>query len=449
MRTTDFKGTEAYLEALRASGIKLGLENVTRLAGYCGVGIDASRLRNIRFIHLAGSNGKGSTGAMLEAMLRKTGRRTGFFSSPHLITARERIRIDGRAVSEEEWCEVFEVVRAGADKLRASGGAPTYFEFQTVMALTAFARAGVEWAVWETGMGGRLDSTNFIPASEYCVITGIALEHCAFLGDTIEKIAFEKGGIIKPGSRVFAGIMPDSALAVLGSIAAGRGAEFNALDPGDIPTPLECAGSWAQRLESPEAGEFTLSLAGAMQRRNAALALKVWRALSGGDDELFRAGVRALAEVRWPCRFERVAPGSVVDGGHNPDGIRAFAEACREMASRGMLPDRITLIFGAFADKDYREELETLAGIAGRMIFVPVSGDGARPCADAAELTGLWRGLTDVPCETASDVLSAWRRRPEEGRGVCGSLFLAGELIGKLFGPEAACNLDSLWSVES
>ncbi len=449
MRTTDFKGTEAYLEELRASGIKLGLENVTRLAGYCGVGIGSPELRKIRFIHLAGSNGKGSTGAMLEAMLRKTGHRTGFFSSPHLITPRERIRIGGRAVSEEEWCAVFDLVRAGAEKLRASGSAPTYFEFQTVMALTAFARGNVEWAVWETGLGGRLDSTNFIPESEYCVITGIALEHCAFLGGTVEKIAFEKGGIIKPGSRVFAGVMPDAAREVLEGLAGARGAAFHAVIPEEIPAPRECPGNWAQRLVSPEAGEFTLSLAGAMQRRNAALALKVWRAFSGGDDELFRAGVRALAGVRWPCRFERVAPGSVVDGGHNPDGIRAFAEACREAAARGMLPERLTLIFGAFADKDYREELEILAGIAGRMIFVPVSGDGGRPCADVGGMKDFWRERTDIPCETAPDALSAWERFPGEGRAVCGSLFLAGELIGKLFGPEAACNLDSPWSVES
>ncbi len=440
----DFAAAESYLADLQMFGIKLGLENVKRLAEYAGVGAGTPALAQMHFIHIAGSNGKGSTGAMLEAMLRKTGSCTGFYSSPHLIVSRERIRINGCAVAEAQWGEAFDTVYAASERMRQEGCCPTYFEFQTVLALVLFAAGNVEWVIWETGMGGRLDATNFIPECDYAVITGIALEHCRYLGDSIAAIAGEKAGIIKPGCKVFAGIMPAEALQVIAGKTEASGAYFYNVSEEDVPEPAGWDGC-RQLLRNFDDTYFPLALAGAMQRRNCALALKVWENIAGCGSEKYAAGISALADVRWPCRFEFAGEKAVIDGGHNPDGIKAFVEACHEAAAGGVLPEKLNVIFGAFADKDAVAELRILEDIASSITFVPVKGDGGREACSCAGLIEQWQSFSTLPCRSAASVVEAWNTLGREPKCVCGSLFIAGELLEGTAGFEAACDLKKSW----
>ena len=194
-----------WLTSLHKFGIKLGLEQTRRLAELCG-----NPDRDLRFIHLAGTNGKGSTGAMLERALRGSGWKTGFYSSPHLISVCERFRINGCAVSEREFIRQANVVKKAAETMAAAGASVTYFEATTVMAMLMFKEHNCDYVIWETGMGGRLDSTNIVQPV-ISVITGIALDHEKFLGSTVADIAGEKAGIIKVGVPLVTGELPDAA----------------------------------------------------------------------------------------------------------------------------------------------------------------------------------------------------------------------------------------------
>ncbi len=419
---------DAYIDRLQLFGIKLGLDNMRRILGRLPGGGERSG-----FIHLAGSNGKGSTGAMLQAMLRRAGYRVGFYTSPHLIDPRERIRIDGRAVGEERWIELASRVRRAAE---AAGVTPTYFEFHTLMALEAFRLAETDFAVWETGMGGRLDATNVIARPEAAVVTGIALEHCGYLGDTLSQIAAEKAGIIKPGAAVFAGMMPAEARAVIAARAAEAGCEFTAIADDAVPPPAPGSTDGAGQTVMWRGEPLRLGLNGGVQRRNLALALTVAEELARKHGFRLADALAGLAAVRWPGRMQQLADGSWIDGGHNPDGIAALAGALAE-AFPG---ERFEFVFGAFADKDAGAELELLAPLAARMIFVPVAGEFSRPCVPPEELAAGWRRSGRGPAETAPDVAAAWRMaRPR--RVLAGSLYLAGELLRELYGPEAALDI--------
>ena len=201
----NFQESSAYLDSLMMFGIKLGLDQVTELLDSVG-----SPQLNLRFIHLAGSNGKGSCGAMLNAGLRGAGLKVGFYCSPHLLSVRERFRVDGQAISEDDFARMVTRFRPAIERMKDDNRCPTYFELTTAMAALYFAEQKVEFVIWETGMGGRLDATNVV--DPVCsVITSISKEHCEYLGETIEEIAVEKAGIIKAGRPVFIGDLPTEA----------------------------------------------------------------------------------------------------------------------------------------------------------------------------------------------------------------------------------------------
>jgi dihydrofolate synthase/folylpolyglutamate synthase len=395
--------------------------------------------RQGRFVHVAGTNGKGSTCAMIEAALRANGLRTALYTSPHLESPRERIAIDGQMIFEAGWVAAFEEVHGAAERLLAVDAIevhPSFFETVTAMAFLAFARANVEITVLETGLGGRLDATNVVEQPEVAVITPIDFDHETFLGSGIESISAEKAGILKAGRpAVFAAQRPE-ALRVL---------ENRALE---LDIAVRHSSAW--RVESLVLGRygsgFTLAgdeeipiecpLAGAHQVENARTAVAAL-ALMGVPAAAIRAGI---AGVRWPGRLERVVryPEVILDGAHNPAGALALADYIREFFAG----EPVRIVFGAMRDKAVEEVTSTLFPLAAEIILTaPDQARALHPqmlAEMAAEAAGNSGGRPAV--SVAGSVREALERAVEANAGrpmttfVTGSLFLVGEARAWLAG---------------
>jgi dihydrofolate synthase/folylpolyglutamate synthase len=354
-----------FLYNLRVFGMKLGLENTLRLAAAAG-----QPQQKLRFIHVAGTNGKGSTCAMLESVYRAAGLRVGLFTSPHLVTFTERIQVDRRLISQQDAAQGVEQLQGWVKALGAEAP-PTFFEAVTVIALQYFARQKCDLVIWETGLGGRLDATNIVsPLAS--VITNVQLDHQQWLGNTLPEIAREKAGIIKPGVPVITATDDAAALAVIAEVARLRQA------------PLSVVG----RAEIEAAGRFQLSLAGEHQKINAALALAVLRVLAPVlpvPDAAIRAGLKT---TQWAGRLQTVlSPGGQVillDAAHNPAGAQTLAAALAARRGRG-LP---ALILGVMRDKDCAAICQILAPCAARVFVAPVDSERA---ADPQLLASLCR----------------------------------------------------------
>ena len=400
-----------FLYELQVFGVKLGLENVFRLAALAG-----NPQNRLRFIHVAGTNGKGSTCAMLEGIYRAAGLRVGLFTSPHLVSFAERIQVDRRPIAESEVARLVEQMRSllqGGDFRRAS---PTFFEVVTVMALQYFAGQGCDLVIWETGLGGRLDATNIVTPLAG-VITNIQFDHQKWLGDTLAEIAREKAGIIKPDIPVITATADPAALEVIAQTARARHA------PLTVVTGRES-----------EIRDYEIGLSGEHQRTNAALALAVARMLRERipvADAAIRTG---LKEVQWAGRLQRVgrAGGQTIllDGAHNPAGAQSLAAALPGMLPPGAADAgrRPALILGIMRDKDYAGICQILAPLAGRILLAPV---GSARTADPALLADCCRaanpGAAVVPCE---DLAAAFARAVgEEFIVVTGSIHFIGEAM--------------------
>jgi dihydrofolate synthase/folylpolyglutamate synthase len=342
-----------YLYSLRLFGAKLGLENTLRLAELAG-----NPQERLRFIHVAGTNGKGSTCAMLESVYRAAGLRTGLFTSPHLISFCERLQVDRKAISETD------VVRLVAEIKELIGhfppGAhPTFFEVITVMALKYFADQQCEIVVWETGLGGRLDATNIVtPLAS--VITNVACDHEEWLGDTLEKIAFEKAGIIKPQVPVVVGPIVSEAFEII---------QRTALERHSPPFLADSRGT----------EPIELSLLGAHQQENAALVLQTIRVLQSHiavSESVVRKG---LQSVVWPGRLQLVTTpkGQVVllDGAHNVAGALALARTIEQLFQKK--PRALAL--GILRDKDYEQICRILAPLFDEIFLCPVESERTAP----------------------------------------------------------------------
>lgn len=387
-----------WLYSVQQFGIKPGLENTRRLLKELQLPGSGQR-----FLHVAGTNGKGSTCAFLDSLLRAAGQRTGLFTSPHLVRFAERVRVNGVVMPEEE-------IDRSITALRPVVGGwdphPTFFELTLMLALDWFDRSGAEWVVLETGMGGRLDATNAVKPV-VSVITPIDLDHQQWLGDSLEEIAAEKAGILKPGVPAVSAPQPPAAAAVLRETAERVGAPLRFIDQ-----PFT---------------DFPLPLPGAHQRWNAALALAALEAAGFSlKPEIVRAGLSATV---WPARFQRLQNGRLIlDGAHNPQGAGTLARTWREEFGG----EKAALLFGAVAAKDCRRSFEQLAGIAERAVFVTVNSPRAVP---AEELAALWRETApDVPCEIVPGLSEALALFPESRRLLCGSLYLCGEALALLSG---------------
>ena len=421
-----------FLYSLRLFGAKFGLENTRRLAALAG-----KPQERLRFIHVAGTNGKGSTCAMLESIYRVSGLRLGLFTSPHLVSFRERIQVNRRLISEND------VVRLVAEiqpllKPFPADHHPTFFEVVTIMALKYFAEQGCDLVIWETGLGGRLDATNIVtPLAS--VITNIAFDHEQWLGDTLEKIAFEKAGIIKPGVPALTATDAPEALAVIEKVAREQNAPLTAVAADMNPPQISQIPAALPRTAA------TLPLPGEHQQINAALALATVEVLQPQipvAEEIIREG---LATVNWPGRLQLITRPSgqkiLLDGAHNVAGAEALRAALRAGAPSTASarpphdPQRAeavrgapVFIFGALADKKWSAICRILAPLAAKVFTVPVASERT---AAADELAAACHAanppLQAVAAANLSEALNACKNEPFIV--VTGSLYLVGEAL--------------------
>ncbi len=397
----------AFLYDRQLFGAKLGLENTFKLAALMG-----NPQEKLRFIHVAGTNGKGSTCAMLESIYRTAGLRVGLFTSPHLVSFSERIQVNRRLIPEADVIRLVEEIKELLPEF-PEGGAPTFFEIVTVMALRYFAEQGCELVVWETGLGGRLDATNIVtPLAS--VITNIQFDHQQWLGDTLERIASEKAGIIKPGVPVITAVDDREAFRILFQTARKQGSPFWLI-------------TWAQTENHPMRG-LNLSLLGEHQRLNAAVAAYTVKALAGQipvNEETIRAG---LSSVVWPGRLQLVErPGGrklLLDGAHNVGSAEVLRTAVRTYFGSW----RPTLILGILRDKDFQPMCELLAPLAARILAVPVNSERTATPQELAEACR--RANPDAQIEECASLREALARAEQDSLLVItGSLYLIGEAM--------------------
>lgn len=376
------------LAALKRYGMRPGLESMRELLDAHGRPFHSGP-----FVHVGGTNGKGSTAAMIEAALRADGRRTGLYTSPHLLRFTERIRVDGEEISRDYATQI-------ADRVFAVTREHTFFEVATAMAFEAFAGAWCDIAVLEVGLGGRLDATNVIERPLAAIVTSVGLDHTDVLGPTIVDIAREKAGIFKRGCpALFAA--DDEAARVLQAEAERIGA-----------TPIERFGR-----DFDDAGLPTLALMGAHQRRNAALARRALEIVGVGE----RAIADGFASVRWPGRLEQLTPNVLVDAAHNEEGARALAAAWPA--------GDWTLVVGVVADKDARAIVEPLMARAARVIATAPPSTRALPAAELAKL---------IPgAEVAPDLSTALAMAAGDRVVIAGSIFLVGQARALVLGEPA------------
>jgi dihydrofolate synthase/folylpolyglutamate synthase len=416
---TSNRAVDALL-ALETSGIKLGLAQVTALVEALG-----RPDRAFRSVIVAGTNGKGSVTAMIEQGLRSAGYRTGRFTSPHLVDLEERFAIDGRVITADVLEAAAASVLKAAERLPAP---PSFFEATTALALDVFREAGVEFAVLEVGLGGRLDATNVVDAIA-SVITSVDFDHEEYLGHTLDAIAREKAGIIRPGALVVLGANRPEVREAVVDVSRAAGARLvQALE--DVTIDVQMVNGRARgRVQTPQHTyhDLAFALAGRHQIDNGIAAIRLLEELAATHAAMSPAAVRsAIEDVVWPGRLEPLRITGIdviVDGAHNPAGARALAAFLAETFDR-----RLPIVLGAMRDKDLAGMIAALAPVAsGFVMTAAASGRAARP-----------DDLADVAARVAPGVHAVTRVRPLDavntaaGFGapviVAGSLYLAGEI---------------------
>jgi dihydrofolate synthase/folylpolyglutamate synthase len=415
----------SYLFGLGQFGVKFGLENMVAIVGRLG-----HPERAFRSVHIAGTNGKGSVTAMIDAGLRAAGHRSGRYTSPHLVDLTERFVIDGRPVAEDRMVAAVADVRAAIEQLLAEGvlkAHPTFFEVTTAVAFELFRRAGVDIAVLEVGLGGRLDATNVIePVAT--AITSIAYDHQQYLGSTLIEIAREKAGIIKPRVPVVVGDVEPAVLGAIAEIARERGAPLIRAADG-VTVTRRPAATIGLRTPVRDYGEVTMGLQGAHQIGNALVAVRMLELLDSQGIAVPAGAVRsALARPSWPGRLDlrRLPDGREIlfDAAHNPAGAASLASYLKEIDT-GRLP----LVFAGMHDKDLEGMLRPLLPVVGPLVVTRASN---RRSADPERLVELARRIAPETSVTmAASPLEAldiaWRASPRII--VAGSIFLLGDVM--------------------
>ncbi|MBR4472384.1 MAG: 5-formyltetrahydrofolate cyclo-ligase [Oscillospiraceae bacterium] len=425
----------AYINDYTWSSSRLGLERTRELLRRLG-----DPQKELKFVHVAGTNGKGSTCAMIERILREAGFRTGFYPSPYLQDFRERIQVNGEYISETALAEITGRVAAEADAMEDH---PSQFELITAIGMLYFLEKRCDCVVLEVGMGGALDSTNVIDPPEAAVITNIGLDHTEYLGDTEEEIARTKCGILKPGSSAVSYRNRPEIMAVIREICRDRGIPLYEAPPllsdaqngEDALIPLE-HGLEGQRFLY-QGREYRLPLLGKHQLRNAATVLKTVEALRDRGFALPDEAVeRGLARTEWPARFEVLnrEPLLILDGGHNPQCAQALAENIREYLADASGRAAITFLFGMLADKDYRHTLELLMPYGAAYVCITPESPRALPGEELAEvIRGVKPGTPVVSRDSIPDAIAA---ALETGNPVIafGSLYSAGPIRSEAAG---------------
>ncbi len=374
-------------------GIKLGLDAPTELLAQ----FLAFPKRETKVIHVAGTNGKGSTCALIDSLARSHGVRTGLFTSPHLVDFRERFRVNGEMISEELTAGYLTQIR---DMVSDWEHHPTFFELALAVGMKYFCEMNCELIVLETGMGGRLDATTAVPA-DICVLTPIGMDHSQFLGDTLAKIAGEKAGIIVSDAPVVSAVQEKEASRVI------------AVQANKMRAPLSVVTETVQ--------SYSVGLAGEHQRENAALALESLYLL--GVELRYDAVRDGLSNVDWPGRFEIVSaePITILDGAHNPHAAAALVETWREYYG-DLKP---TIIFGAIESKDLGGVLDCLTSITEKIIFTPIDSPKTVQFSDVQDLDSM-KGVDLVKVDNIQEALDIvkLKNRPML---ITGSLYLLGE----------------------
>jgi dihydrofolate synthase/folylpolyglutamate synthase len=411
----NYKQALAWLYGLERFGIKLGLENIRRLldelsrrSGFQAAVRDLEIAPPCKVIHVAGTNGKGSVCAMIDSICRAQGYRTGLFISPHLITFRERIRVNGEMISEDAVADGLTMIR---DLIADWDPHPTFFEVTTALALKCFSEAKIDVVILETGIGGRLDATNAVQ-SDVSVITQIDFDHKEWLGNTLAEIASEKAGIIKQAIPVVCAPQRPEAEKIIRARAA------------DCEAPLQFV------TESYD--HSRIALPGDHQKQNAAVAIAALRAAEIDVDESTIA--RGLATVDWPARFQKWDERTIIDGAHNPSAAHILAQTWREVFG----DQKATLVLAVLSDKDLRGICEALAPIAASILLPKIRSERG---ADPEELSKVLPDIIpSLPCfitPTVGDALILARAKPNPIL-ISGSLHFVGEVLACLRGEPAA-----------
>ena len=387
--------------------------------------------KQFKVIHVAGTNGKGSTCAFLTSIFREAGYSCGLFTSPHLVVINERFQINEKNIDNQAFMSAFEKVKALADELVAEGSYhPTYFEMLFLMGMVIFAEAGVDYVMLETGLGGRLDATTAVEDPVACVVTSISFDHMQYLGNTIAEIAGEKAGIIVPGVPViYDGNNPEAAQ-VIRKQAEALGSPYYEVKKENTEILRNTSAGIDFCMENEYYGNtaFSIPFIAGYQVMNAALALKTAEVIKDVVNLPKDAVLRGLRETRWQGRMETVLPGVIVDGAHNEDGVEKFVETAEHFQKDYPL----TLLFSAVDDKDYTDMIRTVAGRI-RFQHVIVTQVGGYRKVPAEQLADIFRKEGCLCAESCEDVESSFRRaleyRGKEGMLFCvGSLYLVGEI---------------------
>ena len=395
-----------YIHSVNWVGSKLGLERTRELLGKLG-----DPHKKLKFVHIAGTNGKGSTAAMLASILEKAGYRTGLYTSPFINRFNERMQVNGEQIPDDTLAELTLRIQPYADAME---DAPTEFELITALAMEYFLRENCDIVVLEVGMGGELDSTNVIGVPEAAVIAAMGLDHVKELGPAMADIARAKAGIIKAGGAVVSYGGNPEADEVFAQVCRERGAslrrpDFSRIAPGafDLDGQSFSYGDWA---------DLRIPLAGRYQLNNAAVVLETVEALRERGWQISGEAVRqGMASARWPARFEvlRRDPVFIVDGGHNPHGIQATAESLQRL-----FPGRkITFVTGVMADKDVESILGLIVPLAEQFFTVRPENPRAMKAEELARRIRAL-GAKATPCESVADGVAC----------ALGSLYMSGEV---------------------
>ncbi|MBQ9321970.1 MAG: bifunctional folylpolyglutamate synthase/dihydrofolate synthase [Eubacterium sp.] len=443
----DYREAVAYIESVPKFTSKTDLAHTARLLAVLG----NPQNKIPHFIHVAGTNGKGSVCSYLNSVLVTAGFRCGLFTSPHLVRINERMQINSAPASDEAFLKAFREVMDAADVCMQAGDAhPTYFEILFLMAILLFAEENTEWCILETGMGGRLDQTNVIAAPEITVLTSIGMDHMQYLGNTIRAIAGEKAGIIKPGIPVVFDADRTEVSEVVMARASETGSPVVPVMSQQCILEHRDAGGILFRYQRNGTGygeTYRISSIAAYQMKNAALAVETLEYLRRNIHPETGEAVLALTEEQlqdgiasavWPCRMEQIVKGVFLDGAHNADGIAAFVQTAREFCAEG----EITVLFSAVSDKEYPEMIRQITeGICPAHVVVTSTGGDRKVLSETLAAHFRAGGCRDVTTAlTAEEALQTAYQKRGSGVLFCvGSLYLTGELRGIITGQTECC----------
>ena len=418
----DYIEAKSYIESAVKFGSKLGLETITALCARLG-----NPEYSLRFVHVAGTNGKGSTSTMIASIMKEAGYNTGLFLSPHMAEHRDSVLINGEMMPEGAFAATMTDVKAASDALASEGVFATEFELLTACALLWFRRSGCDIVVLETGLGGRLDATNVVSTTLVSVITAIAMDHMQYLGDTIEKIAGEKCGIIKPGGvTVCYADQPEAALNVIKSAATAKGNDIIIPDRGQLALEDNGLSGIAVNYRGISA---RLRLPGRHQAGNAAMAMETAFALReryGFDisDVAIAAGLEA---AYLPARQEVLSlmPLVLLDGAHNLQGIEALVDTVK----RGLAGRRLAVVMGMLSDKQYDECVGLMARLADKLFAVKPDNARALEAEEVAAVARAHGGDSQAYNDMDEAVRAALEFCGTDGAVViCGSLYMADKM---------------------